>query len=253
MTIDAEQHVLAGDNAGTAAAIARSCGILDGASQQHNPASNGSISASSASSRPSSSIGADSQDSSRGKAPRLTFTAMAAVTRWVSIHVLLAGVLGSAERHTKNSEHAHAGVYSGSSESGRDGNGASSAGAAVMTGPEFRERVLRADGSIDRRRFTALWPALRVMGRCSPQDKYTIVRGEQSTSHRLPLSTLMRSGVPCCPGSPFMCLDAPIYPNTRLACGLSEWSLLCWHVLPACGTPAPLTLPPCACSPARRS
>ena len=60
-------HVLAGDNAGTAAAIARSCGILDNASQQHFPASNGSASTSSAFSRPSSNIGADSKDSRRGK------------------------------------------------------------------------------------------------------------------------------------------------------------------------------------------
>ena len=55
---------------------------------------------------------------------------------------------------------------------------ATDASAAVMSGPEFRERVLRADGSIDRDSFGALWPSLRVMGRCSPQDKYTIVRGE---------------------------------------------------------------------------
>ena len=63
---------------------------------------------------------------------------------------------------------------------GGDGNGsrAFSTGEAVLTGPEFRERVLRADGSIDREHFRALWPSLRVMGRCSPQDKYTIVRGE---------------------------------------------------------------------------
>lgn len=54
---------------------------------------------------------------------------------------------------------------------------ASTAG-AVMTGPQFRERVLRPDGTINRQEFNDLWPALRVMGRCSPQDKYTIVRGE---------------------------------------------------------------------------
>lgn len=49
--------------------------------------------------------------------------------------------------------------------------------AAVLTGPEFRQRVLRPDGTIDRHEFDVLWPSLRVMGRCSPQDKYTIVRG----------------------------------------------------------------------------
>ena len=93
-----------------------------------------------------------------------------------------ADVPTGAGRHNESVMHSRAGVDSGSSESGRAGNGAGGAGAAVMTGPEFRERVLRADGSIDRRRFTALWPALRVMGRCSPQDKYTIVRGERSLS-----------------------------------------------------------------------
>jgi len=52
----------------------------------------------------------------------------------------------------------------------------------VMAGPEFRERVVRADGSLNRENFDALWPAMRVMGRCSPQDKYTIVRGTSLTS-----------------------------------------------------------------------
>ena len=69
VTASAEQDVLAGDNAGTAAAIARSCGILDSAAQQQSPISNGSDSSSSVSGRPSSNIGADSQGSRRGKAP----------------------------------------------------------------------------------------------------------------------------------------------------------------------------------------
>ena len=37
--------------------------------------------------------------------------------------------------------------------------------------------MLRPDGSLDREAFMALWPSLRVLGRCSPQDKYTIVQG----------------------------------------------------------------------------
>lgn len=71
--------------------------------------------------------------------------------------------------------------------------GERSSSGAVLSGPEFRERVVRADGSIDRESFRALWPSLRVMGRCSPQDKYTIVRGELSLSMRQPVHTCMWS------------------------------------------------------------
>ncbi len=69
----------------------------------------------------------------------------------------------------------------------------------MLTGPEFRARVLRADGSIDRGAFAALWPPLRVMGRCSPQDKHTIVRGERGGSTLTPLASLF--GLKDCPGS----------------------------------------------------
>jgi magnesium-transporting ATPase (P-type) len=47
----------------------------------------------------------------------------------------------------------------------------------VMEGPEFRQRVLNEDGSIREEEFLALWPTLRVLARCSPADKYTIVTG----------------------------------------------------------------------------
>ena len=218
--------MLAGDNAGTAAAIARSCGILDSASQQQIPASNGSASASSASSRPSSNIGADSQNSRRGKAPMLTLMTMVALTRSAS-RLVAAGVLSSAGGHTETVEHAHAGLEGGISESGRADNGANSAGAAVMTGPEFRERVLRADGSIDRQRFTALWPALRVMGRCSPQDKYTIVRGEPPCrlpwgQHRsAPWEALMLEGAENAQAAPSPALTSQAARNFMP--GLSTW------------------------------
>lgn len=68
-------------------------------------------------------------------------------------------------------------VCAGLGGRGDSGQAAADASDAVLTGPEFRQRVLLPDGSIDRREFDALWPALRVMGRCSPQDKHTIVRG----------------------------------------------------------------------------
>jgi Ca2+ transporting ATPase len=41
----------------------------------------------------------------------------------------------------------------------------------------FRERVLRQDGSIDYTEFMKIAPKLRVMARCSPTDKYTLVKG----------------------------------------------------------------------------
>jgi hypothetical protein len=48
---------------------------------------------------------------------------------------------------------------------------------AVMEGREFRQRVLRPDGSLDAAAFLELWPRLRVLARCTPADKYTIVTG----------------------------------------------------------------------------
>ena len=50
----------------------------------------------------------------------------------------------------------------------------------VLTGPEFRRRVIRKDGSINQNEFERMWATMRVMGRCSPKDKYTIVRGTLS-------------------------------------------------------------------------
>lgn len=57
-----------GDNAGTAASIAQTCGILDSQHQQRQErvASNGATSTSAASSRPSSNIGADGQRGREG-------------------------------------------------------------------------------------------------------------------------------------------------------------------------------------------
>jgi magnesium-transporting ATPase (P-type) len=47
----------------------------------------------------------------------------------------------------------------------------------VLEGPAFRRRVLAEDGSIRQAAFDELWPTLRVLARCSPADKYTIVKG----------------------------------------------------------------------------
>ena len=48
---------------------------------------------------------------------------------------------------------------------------------AVMEGPEFRRRVVMADGELDYAEIGRIYPALRVMARCSPSDKYNLVKG----------------------------------------------------------------------------
>ena len=47
----------------------------------------------------------------------------------------------------------------------------------VLEGQEFRDFVVGPGGIIDKAAFTAIWPRLRVLARCSPTDKYTIVSG----------------------------------------------------------------------------
>ena len=47
----------------------------------------------------------------------------------------------------------------------------------MLDGPEFRRAVLDADGGIRQHVFDAVWRRLRVLARCSPADKFTIVKG----------------------------------------------------------------------------
>ena len=69
----------------------------------------------------------------------------------------------------------------------------------VMSGFRFKRarivQVLRPGGSLDREAFWALWPSLRVLGRCSPQDKLTIVQGAplHRAAHAQPWSCLSSS------------------------------------------------------------
>ncbi|KAK9802895.1 hypothetical protein WJX73_002795 [Symbiochloris irregularis] len=106
-------RMLTGDNAGTAAAIARDCGILPASSSAHTQHSQ------------TSAPGAQDEDM-------------------------------RARQHSQN--------------------GASTS-YTVMEGQDFREQVLRADGSVDQEAFKRLWTPLRVLARCSPSDKLTIVQG----------------------------------------------------------------------------
>ena len=46
-----------------------------------------------------------------------------------------------------------------------------------LTGPKFREMVHRADGTLNWSMFMKVAPQIRVMARCSPTDKYTLVKG----------------------------------------------------------------------------
>ena len=46
----------------------------------------------------------------------------------------------------------------------------------VMEGPQFRKLVLRDDGRVDAEAFGRVWGSLRVLARCSPTDKYVLVR-----------------------------------------------------------------------------
>jgi hypothetical protein len=47
---------------------------------------------------------------------------------------------------------------------------------AVIEGPVFRALVLRPDGCTDLDAFAAVWPHMRVMARCTPADKFTLVQ-----------------------------------------------------------------------------
>ena len=47
----------------------------------------------------------------------------------------------------------------------------------VLTGPDFRKKVLLSNGSIDQVAMDEVWPKLRVLARSSPTDKYNLVCG----------------------------------------------------------------------------
>ena len=48
---------------------------------------------------------------------------------------------------------------------------------AVMEGPDFRRRVMKENGEIDYVKLQEIAPKLRVLARCSPTDKFTLVKG----------------------------------------------------------------------------
>jgi Ca2+ transporting ATPase len=47
----------------------------------------------------------------------------------------------------------------------------------AMEGPDFRSKVLNADGSLNQHEVDRIWPKLRVLARSSPMDKHLLVSG----------------------------------------------------------------------------
>jgi len=56
----------------------------------------------------------------------------------------------------------------------------------IMTGIDFRERVVKDDETIDQAEFDKIWPHLRVLARSSPLDKLTLVTGIQQSRIGVP-------------------------------------------------------------------
>ncbi len=54
----------------------------------------------------------------------------------------------------------------------------------AMEGPDFRAKVMNADGTLNQAEIDKIWPNLRVLARSSPTDKHTLVSGIMaSTAH----------------------------------------------------------------------
>jgi Ca2+ transporting ATPase len=47
----------------------------------------------------------------------------------------------------------------------------------AMEGPDFRAKVMNADGTVNQSEIDQIWPRLRVLARSSPMDKHTLVSG----------------------------------------------------------------------------
>ena len=77
--------------------------------------------------------------------------------------------------------------------SSNDGSLAACDATLVLEGKQFRDFVVGPGGFIDRAAFSAIWPRLRVLARCSPQDKYTIVSGELFSAWPIPRSCVRQA------------------------------------------------------------
>ncbi|KAK9828539.1 hypothetical protein WJX72_000653 [[Myrmecia] bisecta] len=137
-------RMLTGDNATTAASIARQCGILPvdyvtpapSTSRARQPESVWEADAFGELDRASNASGSRPEDASQ------------------------TGPDGSSDRTDSHDSSTSSGRHVG----------------MVLDGKEFRQRVNQPGGAINRAEFDAIWANLRVLARCSPTDKYTIVR-----------------------------------------------------------------------------
>lgn len=60
---------------------------------------------------------------------------------------------------------------------------------AVMEGQEFRSLILDSNGGVNQDAFLEIWPQLRVLARCTPADKFTIVTAVRAlTSDRVAMT-----------------------------------------------------------------
>lgn len=50
----------------------------------------------------------------------------------------------------------------------------------VLDGEQFRSRVIHNDGTLNTAAFLEIWQHIRVLSRCSPADKYTIITAARS-------------------------------------------------------------------------
>ena len=62
-------------------------------------------------------------------------------------------------------------------------------GDLAMEGADFRRRVTDSTGEIYKPEFDAIWPRLRVLARCSPQDKHTLVKGLREVADQVVVAT----------------------------------------------------------------
>jgi Ca2+ transporting ATPase len=184
-------RMITGDNARTAAAIARACGVLPRGWSEDCASSGGGG-------------GEGDTDAEGGAAQPLQERAEAAAAGAVAA-ARDAGRRAAALQGTGGSSNGSSGA-SGSGGSWVSGlllgstpapapplvlasappGGAGSASfdpfdprfdprLAVLEGPTLRRLVQRPDGSVDLDAFAALWPHVRVLARCSPGDKHMLV------------------------------------------------------------------------------
>ena len=86
--------------------------------------------------------------------------------------------------------------------------------AIVMTGADFREKVVGEDDEINQEEFDKIWIDLRVLARSSPIDKLTLVTGIQNSKASTPQVFLPRLPPACRP-----CALPPLRPAAPTAVG----------------------------------